>query len=100
MNVAATSIATYHSRKFQSEAQKARAMIEDYLLRRGGPVTRHEIARDLGIETGTVSGRICEMKGYGRVKQLPGTKECPVTGNPVTWVVHEKFWCPVQEVLL
>lgn len=80
-NVSETSIENYHSDEFQVTAAKQRDRIAAYLRSKTQPVSCKEIARDLGIETATVSGQLWHMRGIGVEKS--GKIKCPVSGRIV-----------------
>lgn len=57
----------------------------DYLSGRGW-VSRKQIAREMGMEPGTVAGRVNELVSRGFVQVDPGLKSCPVSGRNVHFV--------------
>ena len=59
------------------EAKKHR--IREY-VRLHGPVTRRQIAHDLGYETATVSGLVTPLVNQGFLDEV-GKGICPVTGR-------------------
>ena len=82
--VATTSICTYHQiTHITAELQLmilglffAGDLFNEVVL------TRKEIARQLGLETSTVSGRVNELMHADRLVQV-GTKRCDVSGRIV-----------------
>lgn len=87
--VSETSIDHFHSRRFQLTAGRQREQIASLLLV-SGPMTGHEIARALDMETGAVSGRLREMLDADEpvIVRLPTKRECSITGNSVFWHDH------------
>lgn len=59
-----------------------------HIIKEGGIFTRHEIARDLGIATATVSGRVNELIKAGRLAEEPGRFFCEVTGRQVRGITY------------
>jgi DNA-binding MarR family transcriptional regulator len=92
MTAAATSIATYHDDSFQYGAGLLRKRIADHVRFRG-PMTGREIAADLQLETGTVSGRLRELIVAGDLVELADPRPCPITKRVVRWVTHKDNVC-------
>lgn len=78
---ATTSIHAYHDHEASGKASTQRARIMAYMRHQTRPVSRREIARALGLETSTVSGRVNELMDVGIV--AVGRMQCPVTGKKV-----------------
>lgn len=95
-----TSIDTYHSPSFQGMSGCIRAQIADLLARRG-PMTRREIAAELHLETGNVSGRCAEMLDDDEpvIAELPELAPCPITKRRVHWLVHRDWKNDMQRGL-
>ncbi|CAM2295486.1 MarR family transcriptional regulator [Ralstonia mannitolilytica] len=80
-NVAETSIDAYHSRSRRMLGQAQCDRIVEY-VERAGTATIAEIAKALGMEKSSVSGRRNELIAAGRLV-LGGRRQCSVTGRSV-----------------
>ena len=89
MTVKSTSIKAYVSGNMYREVQ--RNQIRRYIYESYTPVTRQDLATNLGIKINAVCGRVNELVKAGEV-EVGGIVECPVTGNMVESLKPPPLW--------
>lgn len=84
------SVDAFRERVATGKHQLDRDRISEYCLRAPGRVTRRMIARDLCMDTATVSGLVNPLVKAKVLHEFPDSEKapCPVTGKNVGWLTH------------
>lgn len=84
-NIAETSKSAYYSHVASGAKLKQREAILEYVgsLSRHASVTRRQIARALGFETGATAGRVNLLVKDGLLEELPDKGKCQYTDKMV-----------------
>ena len=78
-----TSLSAYHQTADLRATCKAQIL---EVVKSTGRMTRRQIAKETGLETSCVSGRVRELLDCGLLKELEMTGKCPVTDRLAHWV--------------
>lgn len=86
MTVAHTSISAYHDEAHQPSRRHVTAAIYSYVASAMQPVTRKQISDKTGFTPGEIGARVRELINAGKLRDMPETAPCPLTGNRVKLV--------------
>jgi len=82
-----TSIEAYHGEIVGTkEDRQARIVAE--CVKKLGTCTRRMVAKELGMETGTVSARVNKLIKDFALHETDFRKPCPITGVSVRWIEY------------
>lgn len=85
-NARKSSIDVYHSEIVGGKETAQKQSILEY-VKKNKRCTGRMIARDLGMETGTVSARVNTLVEVDKnLYREKSTFSCPVSGRPVHWI--------------
>jgi len=83
-----TSIEAYHG-EIVGTKEDRQAQIVAECVKKLGTCTRRMVAKELGMETGTVSGRVNKLVKKDFILHETGWKKpCPITGVSVNWIEY------------
>ena len=83
MTARATSKITYHELKALGKVNEEERQIMEYLSIQSDPISRRQVAKALGKETSSVSGRVNSLVAKRYVKEEIEASPCPITGRGV-----------------
>ena len=85
-NVRDSSLEAYYGELVVSGLAAQQATVLVAMVELGGWVSRKQIARHTGLETGTVAGRVNALIAAGLVEEEPDGMPCPISGRCVHMV--------------